>query len=98
MSREELLPAINALKAMMSTRQTLTIDCTGELRTSCKAALAILEGSVTAGDQTFIMEFDGASKGNPGPAGLGVVIYDPTGAIVQAGQGTAGIHQQCCRV
>ena len=25
---------------------------------------------------------DGACKGNPGPAGIGVVIYDETGAIV----------------
>ncbi|QTX32686.1 ribonuclease HI family protein [Aminithiophilus ramosus] len=28
---------------------------------------------------TFIGHFDGASRGNPGPAGAGAVLYDPSG-------------------
>ena len=25
-------------------------------------------------DETFVLEFDGGSRGNPGPAGIGVVV------------------------
>ena len=28
---------------------------------------------------TFIGHFDGAARGNPGPAGAGAVLYDPSG-------------------
>jgi len=56
--------------------------CTQQLQTSCRVALLILEGTTINTNQTYALEFDGASKGNPGPAGLGVVIYDSTGAIV----------------
>lgn len=31
----------------------------------------------------YTMFTDGAARGNPGPAGLGVVIYDPNGQVVQ---------------
>lgn len=30
----------------------------------------------------FTLEFDGGSRGNPGPAGIGVVLRDPAGAVV----------------
>lgn len=30
-------------------------------------------------DQFFRIEFDGGSRGNPGPAGFGVVVRDPSG-------------------
>lgn len=83
MNRKELLPAIIALKTLLNGKAVASIECTRELRTSCKAALALLDAPIATGDETYIMEFDGASKGNPGPAGLGVVIYDPSGAVLQ---------------
>jgi ribonuclease HI len=83
MSREDLQPAIKALKAMAVAQQNTTTVSNAEMRASCLAALAILEGPIAVGNQTYVMEFDGASKGNPGPAGVGVVIYDPSGAIVE---------------
>jgi ribonuclease HI len=32
----------------------------------------------------YSLEFDGASKGNPGPAGAGAVLRKPDGTIVSA--------------
>ena len=83
MSREKLLPAIKVLKAIMSGKSIIGIECTEELRASCQASLLLLEDSQPVKDEIYIMEFDGASKGNPGPAGLGVVLYDPSGTIVE---------------
>jgi len=83
MKREDLEPAVNALKAIVSAQQTAMLDCTNDLKASCRAALLILEEVPINGNKTYTLEFDGASKGNPGPAGLGVVIYDPSGAIME---------------
>jgi ribonuclease HI len=83
MNREELKPAICALKMIISGRRIATIDCTEETVASCKAALLLLESVPPIAGGIYTLEFDGASKGNPGPAGLGVVIYDPSGAIVE---------------
>ena len=30
------------------------------------------------------IEFDGASKGNPGPAGAGAVVRNPDGSVVRS--------------
>lgn len=36
----------------------------------------------------YSLEFDGASKGNPGPAGAGAVLRKPDGTIVSAPSST----------
>ncbi len=33
--------------------------------------------------ETFLVHTDGGARGNPGPSGIGAVIYDGTGAVVQ---------------
>jgi len=35
-----------------------------------------------AHNATFLIAIDGASKGNPGPAGIGALITDPDGVVV----------------
>jgi hypothetical protein len=34
-------------------------------------------------EQQFLLRFDGGSRGNPGPAGAGLVIYEMDGAIAK---------------
>jgi len=38
----------------------------------------------------FVLYADGASRGNPGPASIGAVLYDPTGAVVAEVSETIG--------
>ena len=38
----------------------------------------------------FIARIDGGARGNPGPAGWGVVIEDPQGAVIQKLYGSIG--------
>jgi len=83
MNHDDLKPAIDALKTLIIGKPITGIDCTEELRASCQAALLVLDSSIPVGNGTYTLEFDGASKGNPGPAGLGVVIYDPSGTVVE---------------
>jgi hypothetical protein len=46
----------------------------------------------------FKLNFDGASKGNPGPAGYGAVIQNSKGEILHILAGKHGAqYQQCCR-
>ncbi len=38
----------------------------------------------------FVLYADGASRGNPGPASIGAVLYDPTGTVVAEVSETIG--------
>ena len=35
-------------------------------------------------DDVYQIEFDGAAKGNPGPAGAGALVWHPDGSVVSA--------------
>jgi len=41
------------------------------------------DGTIGETTKTLLLNVDGGSRGNPGPAGIGVVVRDPTGAILQ---------------
>ena len=41
-------------------------------------------------DKKLIIYSDGASRGNPGPAGIGIVICDESGAVIQEYGGFIG--------
>ena len=56
------------------------------------SVLEIEEGKITAGRATprdtanaIVINVDGASRGNPGPSGIGYCIHDGTGKIIERG-------------
>lgn len=42
-------------------------------------------------DPEYIIQVDGASRGNPGPASYGFAVLDPEGNILHSGSGYIGI-------
>ncbi|HVA62125.1 MAG TPA: ribonuclease HI family protein [Terriglobales bacterium] len=41
---------------------------------------------------SLILRIDGGSRGNPGPAGYGVVVSDPGGAVIERLRASVGIQ------
>jgi ribonuclease HI len=67
-----LVVASSSKKGKMSTTTTTTV--TNKRKLSTKAASSAADAPRT---RQFVLEFDGASRGNPGPAGAGALIRAP---------------------
>ena len=65
------------------------IDVTNGMEATAKTTKTTTETiettETTNTQQGYILRFDGGSRGNPGPAGSGYVIYDPDGSEIHAG-------------
>lgn len=45
--------------------------------------MAGCDGTIGETGKTLLLNVDGGSRGNPGPAGIGIVVRDPSGYVVQ---------------
>jgi ribonuclease HI len=91
MSNQELEPALNALAALAQNKDPRKVAPPEILASSCRLALEKLGYAIETSDTELVLQFDGASKGNPGPAGAGFVLYSKNGELVEEGSIALGI-------
>ncbi|WRX14791.1 Ribonuclease H domain - like 10 [Theobroma cacao] len=76
------LGAVGSIAVADPVSKHIKLDPYAEVQIASSNCVSRFDGNIRCMQQSCILEFDGASKGNPGPAGAAAVLRTDTGNVI----------------